>query len=466
MRYTASHGLNISIVRDFDTRMRRCETPKCDTHDAGMIVRALASNNMSAPITISVNTTILSTTFITITSHISAIPSVSCAGNIACREDSQSASNGTISNATTSQVSLSPGRPPHILTSSGRSFTRATSTRADSHTARHPSTTISSSSNAIRKESTDNVQKHAIIGGLSGAIAGLVLIGIILCACFKRRQKHRNESDRGRHSSMGDTLRRSWSQLTNTVGASRTASEASQQPIAVPIRPPMSSQSSSTGLNGSFLQVSMSGWSRPFAHHQSFRESVGPGALRVANPDTSLGSVTPVPRGSTESGGTYLKRQRSAITGALFGTRLSRSSSLAPSSQQRPQRAHSASTNAMASSDSLAQPSQPSSSASQYSISSAAQRVDPFLTPPLEESTVYSPSRPQRPTLAVLHNAGRSLSNLGQTLNPFRSRVDATTEDEDLASRHSTLTFSSDGDPFRLDRSSMSETSTRSRQPG
>lgn len=394
------------------------------------------------PTTLTVDTTIVRTTFVRVTTFVAPSTSSVCAdsGYSECRAIPKQTSGDNKHTSLPKIVThSSPVATPFSTTSNGRG---------------HAETTSAASVNP-NGGSMSHAQRHAVIGGLSGTIAGLVLIGVLLCVFLRRHQKRDDESAEGSENGLREAISRNWSQLTR-----RTTPPISRGNTEVAPMPPMSRQSSAGDFNGSLLRVSMGQWPRPFAHHESFRESAGPARLRVMNPDDPSRSASPAPRGSTESGGTYLRRQRSAITAAVFGGSHSRTSSGA-ASRQRSLKVPSIKVDSLSSAERSAR-AVPAPSFSSYPSTSSLQTVqhmppeDPFLTPP-EGSIEEAEPRLQRPSLATIQSAAgaasRSLSHLGHALNPFRSRSN-TVEDEPSI-RSSSTTFSSDGDPFRLDRRSV-----------
>ena len=214
--------------------------------------------------------------------------------------------------------------------------------------------------------------------------------------------------------------------------------------------------------------MSLEHWPRPFAHGESFRESTGPGQLRVMNPDMSK-PTTPLPRTSNESDSSFLKRQRSAIGAVLFGGNRSRTNSYKGSLNQAAQVPTIAIDPALSTECIARTAPTPSfrsySSVSSFPVVQQQPPDDPFLTPPDERDELGQssppPSRARRPSLAPLQNAagaaGRTLSHLGSSLNPFRSKPEPATETVKTVSRNSISTFSSAGDPFKLDRPSIYE---------
>ena len=305
--------------------------------------------------------------------------------------------------------------------------------------------------------------KHAIIGGLSGAIAGLVLIGALITFFLRKRRRRRRDEEAESMSEKGlrPILARKWSELTSkrsTIGAA-----------------PAVSRGSTPDLDTGVIRVSMDHWPRPFAHGESFRESMGPGRLRVMNPDPSR-PVTPMPRGSSESvTGGFFKQPRTALAAFLGNRSRGNSSSGTPN---RDLQIPTIAVDPASSSDHIALPAPTPSFRSYPSVTSlpfVEQRPpeDPFLTPPDERDELSNPPTPRRPGITPLQSAAgvasRTFSHIGSALNPFRSMSNMAASMKSQQSRHSVSTFfssSSAGNPFQLDRPSVYEQSIAGREAG
>ena len=300
---------------------------------------------------------------------------------------------------------------------------------------------------------SSNHHRNQIIGGLAGAIAALVVIGILICFCLRRRKLRHVEADSISEKGLRPVLAQKWSQLTTKMHPTNQALEASR--------------SSTPDFDGGLIRVSLDHWPRPFAHGESLRESMGPGRLRVMNPDPSR-PTTPLPRGSAESNGGFLRPQRSALAAVFLGANRSRANSSAGSTHRGVQVPR-ISIDPALSSEGVARNAPTPSFRSYPSFSTlpvVEQRPpeDPFLTPPDERLEHPAEVKPRRPTANPLQGAAgaasRTLSHLGSALNPFRSKTIAA-ESIKSPSRHSISTFSSAGDPFQLDRPSIHEHSGR-----
>ncbi|KAK0938973.1 hypothetical protein LTR29_009463 [Friedmanniomyces endolithicus] len=316
-------------------------------------------------------------------------------------------------------------------------------------------------------------QKHAVVGGLTGAIAGFVLIGALLFFCFRKRRRRQDDERDAHHEihnekGLRPTMKRKWTEMTGRV----TVDEEHH-----------------------IIRMSTQHWARPYALGQGegYRESVGPGQLRVMNPDAArpetprmssdtagsflgrlqhLGPSRPTtPRSDTAS--SFLKKQRSALAAVLLTANRSRASSRSNIHTHDPTpHIPEIIFDPALSRECIAPSARPPSfrsylSATSLPIVQQSPPEDPFLTPPDEkDEEASSPprQRPTRPTLAPLQSAAgaatRTLSHLGSAmLNPFRTQsvVETTTV---ARSPSSVSTWSSRrntgfSDPFDLDKPSV-----------
>lgn len=401
--------------------------------------------------TTTVDTTLVETSFVTVrvTTQIPVDPHT---------QTSQCGDSDSCQQSTTTATNKHTTLPEIVTRSTGRSSSTTTS-GSSPHQTEQSATAPSATTSATAVSSGNSDRKHAIIGGLSGAIAGLVLIGALII--FFMRKRRRRDDDGESHESMSEKgirpiLARKWSELT-------TRKSVADAPV-------MTSRGSTPDFDGGLLRVSMDNWPRPFAHGESFRESMGPRRLQVMNPDLSR-PETPLRRSSESNvatGGGFLRQPRTAFA-AFLGNR-----SRGNSTTRTPSRDANIPTIAVHSvgSSGHGTPQAPTPSFRSYSSVSSLPMVeqrppdDPFLTPPDERDELSTPSTPRRPGIAPLQSAagaaGRTLSHLGSALNPFRSKSNFTMKSQ--ASRQSVSTFissSSAGDPFKLDRPSLYERSLR-----
>lgn len=177
-----------------------------------------------------------------------------------------------------------------------------------------------SSSNATMgsiAESMPSGQKRAIVGGLSGTIAGLVLIGLLIFLVLRRRRKQQEArdfdedsvSEKGAYSS--DVVQK-WGGIATATPIGRGSPRDSQHR-------PSSATQIAVDEEHRIIRMSTRHWPRPYAmgEGEGYRESVPTGQLRVVNPDV-MRPATPR-RPSTETVASYLRRQQSALAAFSFG---------------------------------------------------------------------------------------------------------------------------------------------------
>lgn len=295
-------------------------------------------------------------------------------------------------------------------------------------------------------------RKHAIIGGLAGAIAGLVLIGILIVFCLRKRRRKNGASDEPvSEKGVRPAMARKWSEFTARHSTST-------------VMPPVSHGTNTPDIDGGLIRMSLDRWPRPYAHGEGYRESLGPRRLQVMNPSPPR-PATPQTRGSSESVTRFVNRQKTAIVSVFAGGTRAR----AGSNGESPNHGLVAPTitiDPALSSECVAANAYAPSFRSLPSVSSTAmveQRPpeDPFLTPPDERDEMEEPqTKPRRPGIAPLQSAAsvaaRTLSNIGSALNPFRSKsyVNESVTSASV-SRRSVISSSSAGDPFHYDRPSL-----------
>lgn len=419
-------------------------------HTTSTVPLTMIRKEVPVPIrTTTVDTTIVETSFVTV--HLTTQIPVPHPHPTSCK-DSESCGQSTTTGDRHTTL-------PAIVTGTASSPT--TSGVSPHQTEQSASAAAATSGPTVSKNSSD--QKHAIIGGLSGTIAGLVLIGALIIF-FLRKRRRRNDDDdvesRGSMSEKGfrPMVARKWSELTTRRSAT--------------LAEPVVSRGSTPDFDGGLIRVSMDNWARPYAHGQSFRESMGPRRLQVTNPDLSR-PETPMRRSSDSNvAGSFLKQPRTAFAAFLGGGR-----SRGTSTSGTPNRDANIPIIAVEPSSGRGTPKAPTPSFRSYPSVSSLPMVeqqppeDPFLTPPDERDELSTPSTPRRPGATPLQTvagaATRTLSHLGSALNPFRSVSNLTMKSQ--ASRRSVATFfssSSAGDPFKLDRPSVYEQSLRRADSG
>ncbi|KAK5757474.1 hypothetical protein LTS12_012432 [Elasticomyces elasticus] len=387
-----------------------------------------------------------------------------------------------------------PATLPAVIVSSVSSVDGAGSLTVSLETHRPVTTASATASSSAITATSRLTQKHAIIGGLSGAIASFVMIGAILFFCLRKRRR-RNEVDEisVQHEDMDEkgfrpTLKRKWTELTSKG-----------TPKPTPQLPPTSSPIT-IDEEHHIIRMNTQHWARPYAlgHGEGYRESVGPGQLRVTNPDTSrpvtpgrtssdtnvsflgrlqyLGASRPTtPRSDTA--GSYLGKQRSRLAAVMLTANRSRTSSRSNIHDATPPRIPEIVIDPQLSRECIA-PQARTPSLRSYKSATSHPYVqqhppeDPFLTPPDErdETTAQHQTteqqRPARPSLAPLQSAARTLSHIGSVLNPFSYRTTSVNKIAVPSVRNSTGSISTwsagwsqrntgMSDPFDLDRPSV-----------
>ncbi|KAI7284713.1 hypothetical protein KC345_g2129 [Hortaea werneckii] len=362
------------------------------------------------------------------------------------------------------------GTLPAIVTRGSVNFNSASSKKTS--TTSTTSAVATNQSPSASPEANEQPQKTAIIGGVSGAIAGLLLMGVLIAFCLRRRKLRNEDSDSiSEKGNFRPALKRKWTELTGKGTPKPTPQMSQDTPVTV-------------DEDHHIIHMNTTHWARPFAQGQGegFRESVGPGQLRVVNSDPLRPST---PRISSETAGSFLKKQRTALAAVLANAGRSRSNSRF--SGQPPSNVPEIVVDPALSSECIA-----------HSPHNSAPRSNPSPTPSPEnhrssqgsssttsppETTYTSPSyhqQPQRPGLSPLQSAGsaakRTLSHIGSILNPFRTPSNAGVEaisgsrrqsfistqssitsssSSRLSSSRETTTRTTYSDPFDLDRPSV-----------
>ncbi|KAK4893758.1 hypothetical protein LTR27_008006 [Elasticomyces elasticus] len=430
--------------------------------------------------TVTVQSTILQTAFVTVTTGL-AQPEIN-----------------THSSPSSTPTILDPV-PITTPTSSTRSSGGSGSLTVSLETQRPVTTPSATASSSAITATSRLTQKHAIIGGLSGALASFVMIGAILFFCLRKRRR-RNEVDElsVQHEVLDEkgfrpTLKRKWTELTSKG-----------TPKPTPQLPPTSSPIT-IDEEHHIIRMNTQHWARPYAlgHGEGYRESVGPGQLRVTNPDASrpvtpgrtssdtnasflgrlqyLGASRPTtPRSDTA--GSYLGKQRSRLAAVMLTANRSRTSSRSNVHDATPPRIPEIVIDPQLSRECIA-PQARTPSLRLYQSATSQPYVqqhppeDPFLTPPDERDETTSQhqttaqQRPARPSLAPLQSAARTLSHIGSVLNPFSYRTTSVNKTALPSVRSSTGSISTGSistwsagwsqrntgisDPFDLDRPSL-----------
>ncbi|KAK3669325.1 hypothetical protein LTR78_010787 [Recurvomyces mirabilis] len=301
---------------------------------------------------------------------------------------------------------------------------------------------------------TRTVSKHAVVGGLSGAIAGLLMVGALIFFCFRRRQRRRDD-DVGESTELDEkifrpTLLRKW-----------TVFMAQATPKQTPQISPVT-----VDEEHHIIRMSTQHWARPYAPGtgEGYRESMPAGALRVVNPDRSRPQT---PAASTDSPRGYLFKQRSALATVLLSASGNRSR--ASSRSGNPQHIPEITIDPALSRECIAPTAIPPSFKSYPSVTSLAivqqqPPEDPFVTPPEKTQEEMLQRALKRPGLAPIQSAASlAQRTLSHVLQPFRSKSNMTINHAAPSNRSSISSFMTRqrnrdteySDPFDLDRPSI-----------
>jgi len=284
-----------------------------------------------------------------------------------------------------------------------------------------------------------NSRKQAIVGGLAGAIGALVVLGILLCFCLRRRQK-RADDDEDEEDGLKKPVKKpmtlgtkaSTVRLWNTLGRDTSRST-----------PEISRPKTPSAVDGSVIRVSTEHWTRPFVRKEGMRESLEPAPLRVVNSNAnaisnSSRSSTPQQENEEEEGKPgFIRKQRSALAALLQdGPRTNSRNAVrrGPISYPKPvvgdpvysskaqvEDSRAASEEGEGETHSVG--SLPSDASSLMVVQQPP--ADPFfasttmlstmeeVAPPMDDS----PQKQQQPELS------RSISHFGKNANPFRTQI-------------------------------------------
>ncbi|RMY71562.1 hypothetical protein D0863_05078 [Hortaea werneckii] len=397
------------------------------------IIPTTAQANAPTSTVTVLGSTIMRTTYFTVHRHTGSTENTGYAPTRASMSASDLDSRSTRSSSmsidttpfpTTSDVNEDGLGPlPEIVTrGSVNGFDSASSVKTS--TTSPTSAVATNQSPSASPEANESPQKNVLIGGLSGAFAGLLLIGVLVAFCIRRRKIRNEDADSvSEKSNFRPALKRKWTELTGKGTPKPTPQMPHDTPVTV-------------DEDHHIIRMNTAHWARPFAQGQGegFRESVGQAQLRVVNPDPSRPST---PRISSETAGSFLKKQRMALAAVLANAGRSRSTSRL-SGQPGPNVPEIIVDPALSSeciAHSFYNP--PTRSTPSPTASSGNRRVSQGSSsmglPP--ETTRSSPSQqrqqqqhqqqPKRPGLSPLQSAGsaakRTLSHIGSILNPFRT---------------------------------------------
>ncbi|KAI7008117.1 hypothetical protein D0867_14461 [Hortaea werneckii] len=444
--------------------------------------------------------TIMRTTYLTVHRHTGSIDNTAYALASASTSGSALDSKSTCSSSmsidttpfpTTSDVNEDGlGKLPEIVTrGSVNGFDSASSVKTS--TTSLTSAVATNQSRSASPEANESPQKNVLIGGLSGTFAGLLLIGVLVAFCLRRRKTRNEDADSvSEKGNFRPALKRKWTELTGKGTPKPTPQMPHDTPVTV-------------DEDHHIIRMNTTHWARPFAQGQGegFRESAGPAKLRVVNPDPSRPST---PRISSETAGSFLKKQRTALAAVLANAGRSRSTSRL-SGQPPPNVPEIIVDPALSSECIVHSPynpptrSTPSSTASpgtrRLSQGSSSMGLPSEPAPSSPSQQQQPQQQPKRPGLKPLQSAGsaakRTLSHIGSILNPFRSpsnaeigpagpvvagprqhslstqssSSDTCSSSSSRLSSRATITGTTYSDPFDLDRPSVRGSSSAQQTP-
>lgn len=269
-----------------------------------------------------------------------------------------------------------------------------------------------------------NAHKKAIVGGLAGAIGALVIVGLLLCFCLRRRHKRGDEEE---DDDEEDGLKKPVKPPMKLKTAPSTVRLWSDMALGrAPARstPEISKPRTPSPVDGSVIRVSTEHWSRPFRTKEGLRDSLEPEPLRVTNPDSSRSST---PQDERRPG--FVRKQRSALAAFLQDGARSHSRNAVkrgPISYPKPMPGdpvYSSKATVDSGADNRSLGSAPSNTSSPMVVQKPPE--DPFVAsspmlttmeevmPPMEQG------RPQKKEPAL----ERTVSHFGKNANPFRNQI-------------------------------------------
>jgi hypothetical protein len=280
-------------------------------------------------------------------------------------------------------------------------------------------------SHAIEPASSDMIsmpksRKQAIVGGLAGAIGALVLVGILLCFCLRRRHGRSDDDEDGEDGlkSVRPTMtigtKPSIVRLWNSLGSGEPARST----------PEISRPRTPSPVDGSLIRVSNEHWTRPFVRKEGVRESLEPAPLRVINANSNS-SRSSTPQEDRPQG--FVRKQRSALQAFLQDGSHSESrnaSKCGPISYPKPMAGDPVySSKAEVDIDNVevethSVSSLPSDTSSLMVVQQPPE--DPFYTSSTMLSIMEEVAPPMKPTKIEL---SRTVSHFGKNANPSGTRI-------------------------------------------
>ena len=213
------------------------------------------------------------------------------------------------------------GSISYAPTSTSSFITSASATSTPSHA---PAADIGSHTEGSTKSSDmihmSNSRKQAIVGGLAGAIGVLVILGLLLCFCLRRRQKRADEDDEDEEKDLKKPVKKpmtlgtkaSTVRLWTTLGRDTARST-----------PEISRPKTAATIDGSLASEQ---WIHPAVRKEAMRGSLEPAPLNVVNFNALNNALShPSSRHSTpqqeneeqEGKPGFIRKQRSALATLL-----------------------------------------------------------------------------------------------------------------------------------------------------
>jgi len=172
-------------------------------------------------------------------------------------------------------------------------------------------------------------QSAAIAGGMTGSLAGIMLIGLLFLLFFRRGR--RPLSYREKDGAAAEPRMSSSSQALPSAIAAAGATRHSDRSANLPPQQPRSGRL--PVIDHNLIHMNVEHWDRPFAHEDPHLRDDG-SPLRLMNPDPTptppvvfrSSSTSVSPDAAPDNPHRFLQRQRSALTAALLSIKRSFSS--------------------------------------------------------------------------------------------------------------------------------------------
>lgn len=411
------------------------------------------------------DTTIFQTTFVTV--RASDVASLSTRSGVRSTLASGSISVSSSLGTRTSSLAKTRTNLPSVITGgpSPNSVSSTSSVEVPAVMTSGSTTPEGTAVSIVEKDGGRHPNKTAIVGDLSGTIAGLLFVGVIICLFLRRRRKKLARASGYDWAASSDPphCHEVEKGFISTIIHSRTGTAVTRESPA-PAFQGRPGTAPAVDEDHRMIRMSTVHWPRPFAlgSGEGYRESVPAGQLRCTNPDSRPGT----PQTISNSPQSFFSRQRSLLR---------REPKSQP--QQRHPLAQEVSTikvvDPALSRECISRYSNTPSFKSYPSISTQVvhQRApdDLFLTPTAEEPGEIT--HPKRPSAARTITAASK--TWAQIKHPLRNRSASNLEADVRVSSHysvdtttSSARYSRRSDPFDLDRQSRNWNAGSEGRPG